>query len=85
LSRLALRDWILLKLDMPNALRPGERFGLRWSWFGPKRCLIEIKETACKGKIRSWGKTRGSLTKIPIAEQLAQKTRQTSLRMTGFV
>jgi integrase len=73
LSRLPLRDRILLTLDMSNALRPGELFGLRWSCFDPEHCLIEIKETAYKGKIRPWGKTKGSLTKIPIAEQLAEE------------
>ncbi len=73
LSRLPLRDWIVLKLDMSNALRPGELFGLRWSCFDPELCQIEIKETAYKGKIRPWGKTRGSLTKIPIAKQLAEE------------
>jgi hypothetical protein len=30
LSKLGLRDRILLELDMSNALRPGELFGLRW-------------------------------------------------------
>jgi integrase len=73
LSRLALRDWVVLKLDMSNALRPGELFGLRWSCFDPEHCLIEIKETVYKGKIRPWGKTKGSLTKIPIAEHLAEE------------
>ena len=73
LSRLALRDWIVLKLDMSNALRPGELFGLRWSCFDPEHCRIEIKETVYKGKIRPWGKTKGSLTKIPIAAQLAEE------------
>jgi integrase len=73
LARLPMRDQILLKLDMSNALRPGELFGLRWSCFDPELCLIEIKETAYKGKIRPWGKTKGSLTKIPIAEQLAEE------------
>ena len=73
LARLPMRDQILLKLDMSNALRPGELFGLRWSCFDPEQCLIEIKETAYKGKIRPWGKTKGSLTKIPIAEQLAEE------------
>jgi integrase len=71
LSKLPLRDWIVLKLDMSNALRPGELFALRWNCFDAKNCQIEIKETAYKGKIRPWGKTKGSLTKIPIAEQLA--------------
>ena len=73
LSVLPLRDWVLLKLDMSNALRPGELFALRWSCFDPKLCLIEIKETAYKGKIRPWGKTKGSLTKIPIAQELAEE------------
>jgi len=73
LSRLSLRDRILLTLDMTNALRPGELFALRWSCFDPEHCLIEIKETAYKGKIRPWGKTKGSLTTIPIAGQLAEE------------
>lgn len=58
---------------MSNALRPGELFALRWSCFDPKLYLIEIKETAYKGKIRPWGKTKGSLTKIPIAQELAKE------------
>src|SRR5580658_2123974 len=73
LSMLPLRDRILLTLDMTNALRPGELFGLRWSCFNPELCLIEIKETTYKGKIRPWGKTKGSLTKIPIAQALADE------------
>jgi integrase len=73
LSRLSLRDWILLKLDMSNALRPGELFGLRWNCFDPDRCLLEIKETTYKGKIRPWGKTKGSLTTVPIAKQLGEE------------
>jgi integrase len=73
LSMLPLRDWIVLKLDMSNALRPGELFGLRWSCFDAEHSMIEIKETVYKGKIRPWGKTKGSLTKIPIAGQLAEE------------
>ena len=73
LSILPLRDRIVLKLDMSNALRPGELFGLRWGCFDPKLCQIEIRETVYKGKIRPWGKTKGSLTKIPIATQLAEE------------
>jgi integrase len=73
LSMLPLRDRILLTLDMTNALRPGELFGLRWGCFNPELCLIEIKETTYKGKIRPWGKTKGSLTKIPIAQALADE------------
>jgi integrase len=73
LSILPLRDRIVLKLDMSNALRPGELFGLRWGCFDPERCQIGIKETVYKGKIRPWGKTKGSLTNIPIATQLAEE------------
>ena len=73
LSRLGLRDWILLKLEMSNALRPSELFGLRWNCFDPALCLIEIKETTYKGQIRPWSKTKGSLTKVPIAKQLAME------------
>jgi len=73
LSRLQLRDRILLTLDMTNALRPSELFGLRWNCFDPELCQIEIKETTYKGKIRPWGKTRASLSKIPIARALADE------------
>lgn len=51
----------------------GELFVLRWGCFDPKLCLIELKETVYKGKIRPWGKTKGSLTKVPIPEELAQE------------
>ena len=71
LSKLGLRDRILLELDMSNALRPSELFGLRWKCFDPAAPSITIKETTYKGKIRPWGKTRGSLTTIPIATELA--------------
>jgi integrase len=70
---LQLRDRILLTLDMTNALRPSELFGLRWNCFDPELCQIEIKETTYKGKIRPWGKTRASLSKIPIARALADE------------
>lgn len=71
LSKLGLRDRILLELDMSNALRPGELFGLRWKCFDPVVPSITIMETTYKGNIRPWGKTRGSLTTTPIATELA--------------
>ena len=37
LSKLDLRDRVLLELDMTNALRPGELFALRWQCFQPHR------------------------------------------------
>src|SRR5271157_371456 len=69
LSKLALRDWILLKLDMSNALRPSELFALKWRCFDPADQTLDIQETVYKGKIRPYGKTKGSLTKVPIAKQ----------------
>ena len=62
LAKLGLRDRILLKLDMTNALRPSELFGLKWKCFDANAPGISIQETTYKGKIRSFGKTRGSLT-----------------------
>ena len=72
LSDLSLRDWILMKIDMSNALRPSELFPLRWHCFDEVKCVLDIQETIYKGKIRPFGKTKGSLTKVPIAEQLAK-------------
>jgi integrase len=73
LSRLERRDRILLELEMTNALRPSELFGLKWKCFDPAASSIKIEETTYKGKIRSWGKTKGSLTTIPIASDLAEE------------
>ncbi|HEX3472379.1 MAG TPA: tyrosine-type recombinase/integrase, partial [Silvibacterium sp.] len=73
LSKLTLRDGILLKLDMSNALRPSELFALKWRCFDPTAQTLDIQETVYKGKIRPYGKTKGSLTKVPIARQLAKE------------
>jgi len=72
LSRLERRDRILLELEMTNALRPSELFGLKWKCFDVETSSIRIEETTYKGKIRSWGKTKGSLTTIPIASDLSE-------------
>src|ERR1017187_5768995 len=72
LAKTSIRDWILLQLDMANALRPGELFGLKWQGFGAAACCMTLTETTYKGQIRPWGKTRGSLTTIPIAAELAR-------------
>ena len=73
LAKLGIRDRIPLELDMANALRPGELFGLKWKCFDPSAPSITIEETTYKGKIRPWGKTRGSLTTVPIATALAEE------------
>jgi integrase len=76
LAGLELRDRILLKLDMTNALRPGELFAFRWSSLGGELNKLDIRETVYKGKIRPWAKTKGSLTAIPITEDQAAELKE---------
>jgi integrase len=71
LSKLMLRDRILLELDMTNALRPSELFAFRWKRFDYKACTLTVAETVYKGNIRDWGKTKKSLTVIHIPKELA--------------
>jgi integrase len=71
LSALSLRDRILLELDMTNALRPSELFALRWKGFDLAASTMCVSETAYRGKIRPWGKTRKSLGVIHIPRKLA--------------
>ena len=62
-----------MKLDMSNALRPSELFPLRWRCLPRRTRTLDIQETVYKGKVRPYGKTKGSLTKVPIAQQLAKE------------
>jgi len=71
LSKLDLRDRVLLELDMTNALRPGELFALRWRCFSHTECTMRLVETVYKGKIRPWGKTRKSLGVVHVPKELA--------------
>jgi integrase len=70
LSGLSLRDRVLLELDMTNALRPSELFALRWKGFDPAASTMNVSETAYRGKIRPWGKTRKSLGVVHIPKKL---------------
>ncbi|WP_263415223.1 site-specific integrase [Terriglobus albidus] len=76
LGELGLRDWILMKLDMSNALRPSELFPLRWRCFLEETNVLDIQETLYKGKIRPYGKTKGSITRVPIADVLGDEITQ---------
>jgi integrase len=71
LMELALRDRVLLELDMTNALRPSELLAFRWKCFDYEAATLKIIETVYKGKIRPWGKTKKSLTVIHIPGSLA--------------
>jgi integrase len=73
LAKLELRDRILLKLDITNALRPSELFAFRWKCHRIASVSLTIVETTYKGKIRPFGKTKGSLTEIPIAQELSDE------------
>jgi len=72
----SLRDWILMKLDMSNALRPSELFALRWRCLLEDKKALDIQETVYRGKVRPFGKTKGSLTEVPIADVLVEELKE---------
>jgi len=72
LLQLALRDRVLLELDMTNALRPSELFALRWKCFNYAESKMQVFETAYNGAIRPWGKTRKSLGRVHLPKELAE-------------
>jgi len=72
LLQLALRDRVLLELDMTNALRPSELFALRWKCFNYAESKMQVFETAYNGAIRPWGKTRKSLGRVHVPKELAE-------------
>jgi integrase len=64
-------DRVCLELDMTNALRPSELFALRWCRWDVANSKMNIVETAYKGKIRLWGKTKMSLSAVHVPDELA--------------
>jgi integrase len=70
---LDVRDRLLLELDMTNALRPSELFGLRWKCFSEAASSMTVAETVYKGKIRPWGKTQRSLATVHLPKDLAKQ------------
>ena len=71
LAKLTLKDRLILELDMTDALRPSELFGLRWRDFHHDEYLLELRETVYRGKLRTWGKTRKALRPVHIPKELA--------------
>ncbi len=71
LANLTLKDRLILELDMTDALRPSELFGLRWRDFNHDECSLELRETVYRGKLRNWGKTRKALRPVHIPRELA--------------
>jgi integrase len=72
------RDRILLMLDMTDALRPSELFAFRWKSFDDVNTL-SITETIYRRKIRPFGKTPGSMTKVHLPDGLSAELRQWKL------
>jgi integrase len=73
LSELSVRDRLVLEMDMTNALRPSELFGLRWKSFNQAASTMCVTETVYKGNIRPWGKTKRSLAAVHLPKDLAAK------------
>jgi len=71
LASVPLRDRILLTLDMTETFRPSELFALRWSGFDMDARTLTVTQTAYKGKLRDFGKTKKSLRTVHLPEGLA--------------
>jgi integrase len=71
LASVPLRDRILLTLDMTETFRPSELFALRWSGFDMDAHTLTVTQTAYKGKLRDFGKTKKSLRTVYLPEGLA--------------
>ena len=85
LARLELRDRIILELDMTNALRPSELFGLRWKCFDRSARAMSLVETTYMGEIRDLGKTKGSLRTIPLSRDLTKELCAWELACPGYI
>ena len=73
LASVPLRDRILLTLDMTETFRPSELFALRWSGFDMFHRTLTVSQTAFRGKLRDYGKTRLSLRTVHLPEGLANQ------------
>jgi integrase len=71
LSSVPLRDRILLTLDMTETFRPSELFALKWSGFDMNGKTLTVSQTAYRGKLRDYGKTKKSLRTVHVPEGLA--------------
>lgn len=73
LASVPLRDRILLTLDMTETFRPSELFALRWIGYDMDARTLTVSQTACKGKLRDFGKTAKSLRTVHLPEGLANE------------
>ncbi len=70
LASVPLRDRILLILEMTETFRPSELFALRWSGFDMNQRTLTVSQTAYRGKLRDYGKTKKSLRTVHVPEEL---------------
>jgi integrase len=63
------RDRLIISIEGIAGLRPSELFALRRQSFDGHR--LTIAETIYRGKLRDYGKTKGSLTTVELPEELA--------------
>lgn len=73
LASVPLRDRILLTLDMTETFRPSELFALHWSGFDMDNRTLTVSQTAYRGKLRDYGKTRTSLRTVHLPDGLANE------------
>jgi len=73
LASVDLRDRILLTLDMTETFRPSELFALQWSGFDMDNQTLTVRQTAYRGKLRDYGKTKRSLRTVHLPEGLANE------------
>jgi integrase len=67
------RDFILLMLEMTETLRPSELLALRWGGFDLIKQTLTVSQTAYRGKLRDYGKTRSSLRTVHLPGGLAHE------------
>jgi integrase len=58
---------------MTETFRPSELFALRWSGFNMDRRTLTVSQTAYRGNLRDYGKTRKSLRTVHVPEGLANE------------
>ena len=56
---------------MTETFRPSELFALRWRGFDMDARTLTVSQTAYKGKLRDFGKTKKSLLTVHLPEGLA--------------
>jgi integrase len=73
LASVSLRDRIPLTLDMTETFRPSELFTLRWGGFDTDARTLMVTQTAYRGKLRHFGKTKKSLRTVHLPAGLANE------------